>query len=548
MRHTHSGASVRVCVLACVATFACGNGTDPGSQGTSTGGAATATGGAPSSSGGGSFTGGGPATGGGSTAGGLATGGSAAGGSTGASGAATGGGSTTGGSPSGGGEGAALGMLGVTPKTSVKPRVIATTDGELDDTSSMNRFLAYASDYEIAGIVQVNSSFQKDGHSKDKWIEKQIAAYGECLPNLRKHRPDYPSTEELLSALTVGNEVSGDLGKSPDQIADSPGAQLIIKTLLDDDPRPVHILAWGGTNTQANALWQLKNDPKYTDADYQKASSKAVLYCIWFQDAGGGWITKNLPDIKIYGAGTPGRRDDSWRYVWDYMSVSGKWKGRASANPPDLQTIMDTPWLMANVKKDHGPLGAAYTQDYTSEGDTPSFMPLIDNGLDQASDYTLGGWGGRPHYDSGGYMKDSADELNGKSDAHWTFQRWLPAAQNDWASRNDWCVADTYEAANHQPDARVAGPLLRKAPGGSTATLDASPTMDPDGDEVTFKWWQYHEADSASAKVEITGAGTKTASFVVPSEAGKQVHIILEVVDKGTPPLTRYQRIIYDIE
>src|SRR6188768_470875 len=53
----------------------------------------------------------------------------------------------------------------------VKPRVIATTDGEIDDQSSMVRFLMYASDYDIAGIVQVNG-VQKDGHSKDHWVEK----------------------------------------------------------------------------------------------------------------------------------------------------------------------------------------------------------------------------------------------------------------------------------------------------------------------------------------------------------------------------------------
>lgn len=67
-----------------------------------------------------------------------------------------------------------------------KPRVIVTTDGEIDDQSSMIRFLMYSSDYDVAGIVQVNG-VQKDGHSKDKWIESQIAKYAECLPNLRKH-------------------------------------------------------------------------------------------------------------------------------------------------------------------------------------------------------------------------------------------------------------------------------------------------------------------------------------------------------------------------
>jgi hypothetical protein len=38
------------------------------------------------------------------------------------------------------------------------------------------------------------------------------------------------------------------------------------------------------------------------------------------------------------------------------------------------------------------------------------------------------------------------------------------------------------------------------------------------------------------------------ASFVVPSEPGKQIHIILEVTDNGTPPLTSHQRVICNIK
>src|SRR5438128_10344614 len=81
-----------------------------------------------------------------------------------------------------------------------KPRVIVTTDGEIDDQSSMVRFLMYTSDFDVAGIVQVNG-VQKDGHSKEKWIEKQIEKYADCLPNLRKHNPDYPDAGYLLSVV-----------------------------------------------------------------------------------------------------------------------------------------------------------------------------------------------------------------------------------------------------------------------------------------------------------------------------------------------------------
>lgn len=54
-------------------------------------------------------------------------------------------------------------------------------------------------------------------------------------------------------------------------------------------------------------------------------------------------------------------------------------------------------------------------------------------------------------------MQDGNDLKNGVPDSHYTFQRWLPAIQNDWAARADWCVADEYSKANHQPVARILG-------------------------------------------------------------------------------------------
>ncbi len=66
--------------------------------------------------------------------------------------------------------------------SSQKPRVIVTTDGEVDDRSSMIRFLLYACDFDVDGIVEVNSKFQKRGHSDEKWIDAQLAAYEQVLP------------------------------------------------------------------------------------------------------------------------------------------------------------------------------------------------------------------------------------------------------------------------------------------------------------------------------------------------------------------------------
>lgn len=417
-----------------------------------------------------------------------------------------------------------------------KPRIIAMTDGEVDDQSSMIRFLMYSSDYDVAGIVQTNSRYQPDGHSRERWIEAELDRYAQVLPNLRRHNAAYPDASLLRGKIRVGNENRNDLQVAPPNMAtkNTPGEQLIISTLLDTDPRPVHVAAWGGTNTLASALWRLKTS--YSAADFARATSKLRVYAIWYQDGGGQWIENNIHEAYIYEA-------NQWSRIWDYSSLNGP-------APASVKNYMTSNWLKTNVKTNHGPLGAMYPQTYVSEGDTPSFLDLVNNGLFAFDDYTLGGWGGRAAQDNPRNTPNHLTDTNltDDGDAHKMFWRWIPAAQNDFAARMDWSVATTYSAANHQPRAAVVGALARTVSPGQVINLDASPSTDPDGNALTFSWWQYYDADSAVGRVTINNpASRNAASFTVPNEPGRQIHIIVEVKDNGTPALTSYQRIVFTV-
>ena len=59
---------------------------------------------------------------------------------------------------------------------------------------------------------------------------------------------------------------------------------------------------------------------------------------------------------------------------------------------------------------------------------------------------------------------------------------------------------------------------LRQAQPGETVKLAATAT-DPDGNKLTYKWWEYADADSAAATVSIANsASPEEASFAVPDE------------------------------
>ena len=111
------------------------------------------------------------------------------------------------------------------------------------------------------------------------------------------------------------------------------------------------------------------------------------------------------------------------------------------------------------------------------------------------------------------------------------------------------CDADTHPPRpllNGQPG---RGTLVLSAKLGSVVELSSTDSTDPDGDSLQPRWWFYPEASSYRGSVEFAGADTQQAKVTIPADAANQtLHIILELQDSGSPPLTRYRRAVIRIE
>lgn len=319
--------------------------------------------------------------------------------------------------------------------------------------------------------------------------------------------------------------------------------------------------------------------------------SRLRVYSISDQDDAGAYIRVKWPDV-FFIVNVHGYREYNM----------GTWTGISTGdnNAANRTKVLDD-WLTPNIRL--GPLGAEYPKIiYTMEGDSPSFIWTIQNGLNIPGQPHYGGWGGRyarvtedEDINQYGTSADTLISNNGESwRSHYaTIWRWRDAYQDDFAARMQWTLVDGFEDGAHPPSISINGssglePLRLNVSLNDAITLDASESYDTDNlndaSGLSFEWYSYAECaltfltslNEKFFKVEALSPPSGTNGTLAVNEAGfsnvalgpqvrisvnltsweqeqpssvdKEWHVILQVTNnKGAYPVRRYRRVILQI-
>ena len=436
----------------------------------------------------------------------------------------------------------------------LKPRLVVCTDiapgdVEPDDMESMVRLMAYADCYEIEALI-TTVGWNCDPYPTEwkQYLTRVIEAYRKDVSRLmvrsgqkgflsleqengQQKMGYWPSADYLSQRAVMGSQNGGI--KAVGEENDSPGSNLLIRLADEDDARPIYVAAWGGANTLAQAIWRVKQTR--TENEVRAFVRKFRIYTITDQDM----AYANRMNLA-YSSHMWLRQEfkDDLQFIWD----EGAWQEQCELGKRHWKQHVD------NIQG-HGALGSEYpTYKWGVEGDTPSFLYVMPNGLNDPEDPTQAGWAG---YHERGISPDSLTmawnswQEPVRSISVGYKRRFYPDELNDFMARMQWAAEGH---GNRNPRVVVNGkkgltPIVIHAKAGKVVRLDASRSTDPDGDALSFQWWQQPEI--GGAQLSIQGADQKAASIRILDDAqGKRFHVVCEVHDNGPFHLVAYRRVI----
>ena len=240
-------------------------------------------------------------------------------------------------------------------------RILVSSDiggTDPDDIQSMVHLLVYADCFDIEGLV--SSPY---GPGRKQHILQVIDAYEQDLPKLSTHSDKYPSPDALRAICKQGAiETPGAAGVGKP----TEGSEWIVQCAKRDDPRPLHLLVWGGIEDLAQALHDAPDILPKLRVFFIGGSNKK-----WSVDAY-NYIEQNHPLLWII------ESNATYRGWFVGGNQKGEWDNRE---------------FVAKHIAGHGALGEIFVNAKSDikMGDTPSLARLLRG---DSEDPSQPGWGG----------------------------------------------------------------------------------------------------------------------------------------------------------
>lgn len=469
-------------------------------------------------------------------------------------------------------------------------RTIITQDAEIDDQNSLRHILLYANEIEIQGIVQTSSIFHWKGQpgkigpsdkadydqpyrwTGTKWMQEVMDDYTVDYKHLVTHDSNYPSPDYLRSLIQIGN-----IGYPGEMDSSTPGSELIKERILDEDPRPLYIQVWGGTNTIARALYDIEQEYKENEnwlSIKEKIENKVILTACGEQDdTYQNYISEVYPGMQFvkcvmmnsYGYGWNKMPEGSSKETLraDFMkdnilNIGALMRGYASwADDKYYEGEEDRSQFGANKNllvdwwgKKYG-MGTHMPYDFLSEGDSPTFFCLLPWGLRGIEDFSIGGLSGR-------YIKDDTKKnskgitlnywnpvediyIDDQGKEVYTESMWyyVSSIQRDLAARASWCITDDKEEA---PVLSIKESLDMKADKRTSVRIHLNKE-----ENVLYKAKYYKEASTYKGNISVNIDDSIKINIPEDVKSGDTLHIIIEATNAYKHQLSRFKQIIITI-